>query len=42
MNLDIAKNSIDTRPVRNIGLFVKLIVKFESINGITVIKEFKL
>lgn len=39
MNIDLSKGVNDTRAVRNIGLFIKLIVKYEMINGITVIKK---
>lgn len=39
MNIDLSKGVNDTRAVRNIGIFIKLIVKFEMINGITIIKK---
>ncbi len=39
MSIDLSKGINDTRPIRNIGLFVKLLVRYEALNGITVIKK---
>lgn len=39
MSIDLSKGINDTRPIRNIGMFIKLLVRYESLNGVTVIKK---
>lgn len=37
MNVDLSKGINDSRTVRNIGLFIKLLVKFETLNNISIL-----
>lgn len=39
MSTDLSKGINDTRPIRNIGMFIKLLVRYESLNGVTVIRK---